>query len=446
MHSIISRTVFAMAVAAALVGGAARLWAEPAPASLTVDQAVAAALRNNLTVKAATTEERAKKAASDLSFNKLYPSVAVSGSVVQLNQPTPVLVPTMTGGVAVFTPSATNLALNMSIQEVFSPTCFVLMKEAALDYSNSSIDRTQAQRQIAAAVKKAFYQLQVQKETITLTRSRLEKARERLRQAQVSYQLGQSPELNYVYANENVEGIIPALRSLETAYQAALTQFEQILGFDTRLDMELAGSLDIGNATSDRWSGRESERLDVRKARVNVQQIETGLSAENTVLLPTIILQYTADPVLNNPASNSIWKGSNWMQSTGGLYLTLSWDLSPLLPGSDYWVKLGEYNDRLALARDVAADAMRKALDDTNDQRRAITASMDNIDNLQRSLESARRAYELTDISYKAGAGRLLDLQDAELSWQSAQVQLLNEKLKLVSLIYDWDAKYEPAQ
>ena len=445
MPSHTSRTVLAAAFVTVLAAGSAGLWAEPAPASLTVEEAVAAALRNNLTVRAAATEERARKAESDLSFNRFYPTVSVSGSVVQLNQPSTVLVPTPTGGVFPYTPSPTNLALNMSIQEVFSPTYLVLIKEDALSYRDSSIDRTQAQRQITAAVKKTFYQLQAQKETIALTRSRLEKAQERLRQAQVSYQLGQSSELNYVYANENVQGIMPALRSLETSYQAMLTQFEQILGFDTRLDMELAGSLDVGDVTPDRWTGRESERLDVRKAAIGVEQIETGLNAESTVLLPTIILQYKADPALNNPASTSIWQGSNWMQSMGGVYLTLSWDLSPLLPGSDYWVKLGRYNDQLALARATAADTMRKARDDSEDQKRAINASIANIDNLQRSLESARRAYDLTDISYRAGAGRLLDLQDAELAWQSAQVQLLSEKLKLASLAYDWDAKYAPA-
>ena len=78
--------IFAFAAFSAVAVG---LWAEPAPASLTVDEAVAAALRNNLTIKTAATGEKAKKAASDLSFNKFYPSVSVSGSVVGFPGPPP---------------------------------------------------------------------------------------------------------------------------------------------------------------------------------------------------------------------------------------------------------------------------------------------------------------------------------------------------------------------
>jgi outer membrane protein TolC len=105
-------------------------------------------------------------------------------------------------------------------------------------------------------------------------------------------------------------------------------------------------------------------------------------------------------------------------------------------------VKRAELKDRLALARDNSDDAMRKALDDTEDQKRSIKTSLDNLESLTQALESYKRAYELTEVSYKLGSGRLLDLQDAEFSWQSAQLQLLNEKLKLLALIYDWDAKY----
>ncbi|MFI5369483.1 MAG: TolC family protein, partial [Spirochaetia bacterium] len=319
---------------------------------------------------------------------------------------------------------------------------FVLMNQAALAYQDSAVDKAQAERTIAAAVKKAFYQLIVQKKAIDLTRSRLEKAQERRRQAEVSFQLGQTSELNFAYASQNVEGIIIDLRSMETAGKAALTHFQQLLGFDTREDMELSGDLDVAGVALERWDGRESERLDVRKAKLAVQQVENGLRAQDTALLPSLIFQFNADPTLNGPTSDTILKGGNWVQTTGGLSLTLSWDLSPLLPGSDYRVKLDEYNARLGLVRESEAVTLRSALDDTEEQKRSIRASMDNLENLGRALESSKRAYDLTEASYKAGAGRLLDLQDAELAWQGANLQILNEKLKLMALLFDRDAKY----
>jgi outer membrane protein TolC len=415
---------------------------EPAPAVLRVQDAVTAALRNNLSVKAATVDERAKKLASDLSFKRFFPSASVQATALRLNQTQPSVVGVMGGNAIYMTPDRNNLAFGLTIQEVFSPTFFVLMNQAALAYRDSSIDRAQAERTIAGAAKKAFYQLIVQKEAIDLTRSRLQKAQERRRQAEVSFQLGQSSELNFAYASQNVEGILIDLRGMETASKAALTHFQQLLGFDTREDMELSGDLDVAGVALDRWDGMESERLDVRKAKLAVQQVENGLRAQDTALLPSLIFQFNADPTLNGPTSDNIFKGGNWIQTTGGLSLTLSWDLSPLLPGSDYRVKLDEYQARLGLVRVSEAETLRSALDDAQEQKRSIRASMDNLEGLGRALESAKRAYDLTEASYKAGAGRLLDLQDAELAWQGANLQILNEKLKLLALIFDRDAKY----
>jgi len=423
-------------------GAPAAVFGEPAPAVLRVEDAVTAALRNNLSVKAATVDARARKLASDLSFNKFFPSVSVQGTALRLNQTVPSVVGVMGGNAVYLTPDRNNLALGLTIQEVFSPTFFVLMNQAALAYQDSAVDKAQAERTIAAAVKKAFYQLIVQKKAIDLTRSRLEKSEERRRQAEVSFQVGQTSELNFAYASQNVEGIVIDLRDMETANKAALTSFEQLLGFDTREDMELSGDLDVAGVALDRWDGLESERLDVRKARLAVQQVENALRIQGTVIMPSFIFQYTADPTLNGPTPDTILKGGNWVQTTGGLSLTLSWDLSPLLPGSDYRVKLDEYNARLGLARESEAMTLRSALDDTEEQKRSIRASMDNLEGLGRALESAKRAYDLTEASYKAGAGRLLDLQDAELAWQGANLQILNEKLKLMALLFDRDAKY----
>ncbi|HPS44365.1 MAG TPA: TolC family protein, partial [Treponemataceae bacterium] len=160
------------------------------------------------------------------------------------------------------------------------------------------------------------------------------------------------------------------------------------------------------------------------------------------LLMPNLILQYKADPVLNNPAENALTDSGNWRQSSGALSLTIAWDLTSFIPMSDYQVKRLQLKDNLSLARLSAQDTMRKAADETENKRRAIEASRANVENFTRSLESAKRAYELNEITYRAGSGRLLDLQDAELYSQQAEVTLLSEKLKLIALALDWDAEF----
>lgn len=434
--------LFAALLAVLLTAIPAAASGETAPATLTVDEAVGAALRNSLSVKESAITESAKKRESDLAFNRFYPTVSLSGTLMELNSVNPSLVAVAGGTNIYYTPDKTNLALGVTVQEVFTPAFMVLMNQAVIYYQDQTINRQQAERNLTAAVKKMYYQLVIQKETIDITRSRLDKARERQRQADVSFQLGQTSELNYSYATANVEDLIPQLRNMETARAAALAAFQRLIGYDGRPDTELTDTETQDGIRGDRWDGREEDRLDVRRSAMAVKRTKGDVNIQNIQLLPSFILQYKADPTLNNPGTNDPFKKDNWHQSSGGLSATIAWDLSPLIPGSNFQVKRKEIRERAELAEASAVDTMRKAIDDADTQKRAIEASQANLANLERALQASRRAYELTDISYRAGAGKLLDLQDAELATQQAEFKLLSEKLTLMSLVFDWDAKY----
>jgi len=135
-----ARRLAALVLAALPLG----LFGQAAPDSITVEEAVGAALTNNLAVKSVAVESRIKKRASDFSFNHFLPSVSMSGTALQLNSISPVLVataPLPTG--TYFTPSKTNLALGLTVQEVFNATFFGLMDQAAIDYYTiaAEIDR-----------------------------------------------------------------------------------------------------------------------------------------------------------------------------------------------------------------------------------------------------------------------------------------------------------------
>jgi outer membrane protein TolC len=453
-----NRLILAAAIALLPAGPAALgLFAETAPDTLTVDQAVGAALANNLAVKSAAVESRIKQRASEFSWNKFLPSISVSATALELNKVSQSLVAVNPGSGGsgasgiYFTPDKANLALGLTIQEVFSPVYFGLMDQAAIDYQRSLISKTQAERSMAATVRKIFYQLLVQDQAIELTRSRLETAKERLRQVEVSYKLGQGTELNYVYSKMNVENLTPDLQAMETARVVGITQFQQALGFDTRPDMKLVGSLDDQTAVIDGLTLSEYDRFDVRLAQQGEKQLESALKLESLAYMPNLIVQYKADPTLNGPGvknsltgkTTSIWDSNNWNQSSGALSLTLSWALDPLLPGSSVRVAKSEYEDRLALARENTALTLRTARDDASNQLRMIKDSVDKIGNLTNTVDASKRAYELTNAAYQLGTGRILDLQDAEVSWQGARIQLLNERLKLASLIFDFEAKYQ---
>jgi outer membrane protein TolC len=453
MRRINAGRALRLAAAACLAALPLGVFGQAAPASITVEEAVDAAMANNLAARSAAVESRIKKRSSDYSFNKFLPSVSVSATALELNQTIPVFAyqDPVTKDVLSYQPSRTNLALGLTIQEVFSATYFGLMDQAAIDYQRSLVSKAQAERSVAASVKKIFYQLIVQDQAIELTRSRLDGAKERLRQAEVLYKLGQGTELNYEYARMNVEDLTPDLRSMESAKAAGLAQFEEALGFDPNPDMKLDGSLDDEISSLEGLPISADDRFDVRQSRQTERQLESALKIQRYALLPNLILGFSMDPVLNGPGETnpltgtptSIWDANNWVQSTGALSLTLSWSLDPLLPFSSIRAAKAEVEDRLELARESTAQTLRAARDDAVAQLRSIRDSADKIKNLANSVEASRRIYDLTNAAYQLGTGRALDLQDAEVALQGAQIQLLDERLKMASLAFDFEAKYQ---
>ncbi len=420
------------------------LAAEQAPATLSIEQAVDAALRNNLSVKSAATQYRIKKRANDFRYNVFYPSILTSAIAFRQNEVSPTFVAVAPDSTCIyFTPEKENIALNLTVQEVFSTANLVLMNQTSLDYQESSIGKAKAERQIVAEVKKFYYQLLVQDTAIALTRSRLEAANELLRQSKVSYELKKGTELDYLYAKTGVEDIVSELRFMETARLSALTQFQEILGFDSRKDMVLSGSFDAEAIASVGYFETTGSRFDVNESTLSAKQLKNALKFQDMTLLPDLIVQYTADPGINGPTDETIFDTENWGQSSGGLSLTLSWNLSPFLPGSDFWVKRAELVDQLKLAEENASSAVKSALRDENNQRRLICDSLAKIENLGNVVRYTKRMCELTSLSYKAGVGKYLDLQSAELAWHESQIQLLNERFNLISLVYDLEAKYE---
>ncbi len=439
----------ALAVLLAAASLAAPLAAEAAPDTLTLDQAVQAALVANLQLRSAEVEARIKKRASDFSWNKFLPSVSVSGTYAYLNKESSYLYTKIVNSQIVYAQEfpidQNNLILGFNVQEVFSATYFALMDQAAIEYQKSLISQAQAQTSMTATVKKIFYQLLVQDEAIALTRARLDSAKERLRQVEVSYKLGQASELNYQYARMNVENLTPDLRALESGRAAALTQFQQALGYDSRPDMKLAGSLDDlpdGSAAQ----GRSAyDRFEILQAEQAQRQILSGLQAQRYALLPNLVLGYKADPTLNGPKGKDLLDTDNWNQNSGAFSVSLAWSLDALLPASTIRLGKAELQDRLAFAREAEAMALRAARDDADNQARSVKDSLDRIANLTNVADAAKRAYELTNAAYQLGTGRILDLQDAEVAWQGARIQLLSERLKLASLGFDFEAKYTAA-
>jgi len=439
--------LFAMTVAILLgLGlGTGVVTAEPGPATLTVDQAVDLAVKNNLDVKNAVLEASIQQKVKDHSFNVLFPTISTGVTVSRLNDAAAsgALYPTSTGGIAYYVPDANNLSLSLKFQEIFTPAILAQFAQLDVNLNQSKISRDQAVRSVRASVRKFFYQLLVQKESIDLTQARLKNSEERLRQSGISYQLGQETELTYAQNQVDVDTLRPQLEEQRTAFANSLMTFQELLGVTPNPNLTLDGTLDDAPVDLPPTPLLVAHRLDLRAQESQVQNLRTGKSLQVLGVLPALVFQYTADPNLNGPQNKSLWDTNNWPQSSGASSMTLTWNLESFLPGSSFWDKTAAFDGRIDLAQERLAQTEQTDRDDIENRRRSIQTSEHAVRSLQAAVQATQRAQVLTAAAYKLGTGRLLDLQAAELNNQSTQILLLNEELNLKSLVLDLEAQLD---
>ena len=449
MQTRFFQSCFLLLFAAALASPGRLAAEEPKSRALSLDQAVKEALEANLQLKGEDIRLGIKKRDKDLAGNKLFPTLSVGTSVIRLND-----TKVQTAMVAYdaspsnphsvyFTPDAMNLRFTLNAQFVFSWATLDAIKQASIDYENSRLSYDAAAQRLGRDVRKLFYQLLVLQETLTLTRRQLDNAQERFRQAELNYKTGLAPELAALQAQVAWENRKPALDDLKVSYDQALFAFENLLGREPDPALVLEGSLDFPIPPKDPKAGELLDkfflrRLDVQSAVGQVRTAEGIERMQRDLSLPSFFVQFSADPTLNDPWNpKTKWASGNWFQQSGALVLGLSWKLDGFLPGSSQDNQVRDFRDQVQAAR-LGLDQLRLAAGtEVLTLAEKITKSRKALASLARNVDVANRAYELTDKAYRAGSRSLLEVQDAELQYQAAQLLVLNEKQALNSSLLD---------
>ena len=416
--------------------------------SLTIDQAVSEALTANIGLSAEQTKLGIKKRDKALSLNKLYPSVTAGSQIIKLNNPEAYNVAVATDPATYrtiyYTPDAMNLAVSLNVQFTLSAATILSIQQTAIDYDNASLSYEIARQRLTRDVRKLYFQLLVIQETIKVNQMQLDNAAERYRQALLNAENGSVPELTVLSAKVAWENRKPALEDLKVSYSQMLFSFESLLGRDPDASLALAGTPDIkspgslpeANVLVAKYLDR---RLDVRSALAQIRSAENIAKIQRSLQLPVFVVQYSADPMVNDPFSGDvdIKDKNNWQQSTGALALALSWKLDSLVPTGSGDNQRKDSNDQVKLARLGLEQVSLGAKAEVQSLALRIKKSTSALETLAKNVDSARRAYQLTDEAYKSGARSLLEVQDAELQYQSAQLILLNEKQVLNSTLLD---------
>lgn len=410
--------------------------------TLTVEQAVDYAMENSRDLKSNDIDLAIKERSSKYSWNVLLPEITVSGSAVRTTDIDSTLNQTNAMRRMAYAPPLEaeekyhwalagniNAQLNLSLAYIYS------IKAAKAGYEGGKITWEQSQKQTVMNIKKLFYGLLLQQESLAIQRMSLENARQRANQAQINFNNGRIPQLQLLNAQVTYENQRPEVETAEQSFYQQLDTFAFLIGLPVGTKIELSGSIEpeYVNVNAEELLKKYGENnLNVRALQNNIDILNMNLKALNlSSYTPALILSYGWQPV------GTWWTGDLDFKDQGSLSITLAFNITNMLPWSANRQQAQDLKDNIAkldLTMETLTEnqkvQVRKAVDTLNQAR-------EQIDSMGRTVELAQRSYDMSVSSYNNGRMELLDVRDAQTQLNQAMLGQLNQKFNYISALMD---------
>lgn len=415
--------------------------------TLTVEQAVDYALQNSRDLKSNDIDLAIKERSAKYSWNVFLPDITVSGTAARttdidstLNQMNAMQgLAVINGGIPYILEAEEkyhwalvgniNAQLNLSLAYIYS------IRAAKAGYEGGKITWEQSQKQTIMNIKKLFYGLLLQQESLEIQRMSLENARQRAAQAQINFNNGRIPQLQFFNAQVTYENQRPEVETAERSFNQQLDTFAFLIGMPVGTKIELSGSIEpeYVNVTTEELLEKYGEKnLDLRALQNNIDILNMNLKALNlSSYTPALVLSYGYQP------TGTWWSGDLDFADQGSLSITLAFNITNMLPWSANRQQAQDLKDnisKLNLTMETLTEnqkvQVRKAVDTLNQAR-------EQIDSMGRTVELAQRSYDMSVSSFNNGRMELLDVRDAQTQLNQAMLGQLNQKFNYISALMD---------
>ena len=262
------------------------------------------------------------------------------------------------------------------------------------------------------------------------------------------------PEIQLLQTQVNYENTKPSVDSAEQTLNQQFDTFAFLIGLPVGTKIELTSSIEpqyVDVTTEDLLNKYADNDLQIQSMKKNMETAKLGITAlDLSTWIPTFALSYGWTPMytdgssLGLPYNNAkafgfagdLGKNDKWYDS-GSLTLTLAWNLTNMRPWSSNRQQVKDYRQQLAQL-ELAVESLkenqkvqvRKAVDTLNQAKQQI-------ENMNRSVQLAQKAYDMQLRSYRSGTTELLDLRDSENSLNQAKLGQLNQKYQYISALMD---------
>lgn len=426
---------------------------------LSIDEAVDYALKHSLTLKSNDIDLEMKKRASSTSWNTFLPTIQATGTMARSNDYTPgtadILKSTISqamGGPALPIPTdyekeedRWKTVGNVGLSWAFSPAMIASIKAAKVNYETGKISWEQSQKETVLNIKKLYYGIVLQQEALKIQQTSLESARQRMNQAEANFKNGLVPEISLLQTQVNYENTKPAVESAEQTLNQSIDTLAFLIGMPVGTKIELSSSIEpvyIDVETEELLKKYAANDLSIRALMGQMEAVKIGVKALGLkTWVPALAVNYSWNPVYIGADGafhfyKGIGKDDDWFDN-GTFSLTLAWNLTDMLPWSanqqqikDTKAQLVKMQNGLEQMKENQKAQVRKAVD-------TLIQAENQIENMNRSVQLAQKAYDMQYKSYRNGTTELLDLRDSENSLNQAKLGQLQQKMAYINAVMD---------
>ena len=386
------------------------------PLRITLDQALEIAMAESNTIKIADMTVEKSGYAKKGSYASLYPNVNLSSSYQRtlLKQ---VMVMDMGGQpmeIKVGRDNNISASASASMPLVNAPL-WESLKLSALDVELAVEQARSSKVSMISQVKQAFYGVLLAKASLDVVTQVHENAQANYEKTLQRYQVGKASEVEKLRAQVNLMNTDPSVSSAENAVLLATWQLKAVMGLDLSTEIEAIGDLnDYTGLLLTPYVSEDNIDNNSSLLQLDIQNrmLESNIRMQKKQYLPTLAasINYNYSAMGDNEL--------RWFPSSNAA-LSLS---IPVFDGfqKHYNIKQSKISkDMLEVQREDTERQIRIAIRNYNDR---IALCVKNYNASNATVEIAQKSYQISEKMYEVGKATLVELNDAQLALQQAQL------------------------
>lgn len=407
---------------------------------LNLEQAVALGLKNSTAIQSKVLGMGAAEADLAAAKSAYYPNITAGASWTHMFEEIEPVYGVYPAG---SDPLSLSLSLNQTIYAAGQIKNSVYLAEEALKISREELQ--EEKRNLIILIERAFYSYILAVKSVEINKETQQNKIEALEVTRKKYKAGIASDFEVLQAEADVESFRPTVIAAKNQVKFVLLSVKNLLGLEgeEELDIELIGSLEPEPLTLDKESLVAlalSNKFDLKSLESAVTLAEIRAELAKSANKPGIaaFLSYTAQSGVD-PATgdNRYWGEDSWDGTlTGGLSIQLP--VSAWLPWSREraeHIKSGINVEDIKLNHSSLESSVRLNIENSllkiEEEKQKIASG-------EKSVDLAYRLYDSAVEQYARGLISSLELKDAQLGSNSAQLgylqMIFNYKMAFIDL------------